>query len=163
MGKQMEEAEDRWKSEIARYQFSTDRALRIVKFALIGVFAAVIVVAIGALFSIVHARPSPEMIAEWDDIFPPASGGMPDNVRSWFRGVRAPSGVPCCDISDGHRTAYDIRSDGYWVPIGGAWQHVPEEAVVHNAGNPVGEAVVWYVRQGEGTYYIRCFVPGGGV
>ena len=35
--------------------------------------------------------------------------------------------------------------------------------VVYNAGNPVGEAVVWYVQQGSNNYYIRCFVPGGGV
>jgi hypothetical protein len=88
---------------------------------------------------------------------------VPDNVRSWFKNVRSPHGVPCCDIADGHRTAYDIRSDGYWVPIEGEWRQVPAEAIVHNAGNPVGEAVVWYVRQGESTYYIRCFVPGGGV
>jgi hypothetical protein len=88
---------------------------------------------------------------------------VPDHVRSWFKNVRSPHGVPCCDIADGHRTSYDIRSDGYWVPIEGKWQQVPPEAIVYNAGNPVGEAVVWYVRQGTNTYYIRCFVPGGGV
>jgi len=42
----------------------------------------------------------------------------------------------CRDIVDGHRTTYDMRGDGYWVPIEGAWQHVPPEPVVHNAGNP---------------------------
>ena len=26
-----------------------------------------------------------------------------------------------------------------------------------------GEAVVWYVVQGQGQVFIRCFVPGGGV
>lgn len=86
-----------------------------------------------------------------------------DNVRSWFKNVRSPHGVPCCDIADGHRTQYDIRSDGYWVPIEGEWRPVPAEAIVYNAGNPVGEAVVWYVPQGPNKYYIRCFVPGGGV
>ena len=65
---------------------------------------------------------------------------VPDNIRSWFKSVRSPRGVPCCDIAE-----------------------VPQEAVVHNAGNPVGEAVVWYVRQGDNSYYIRCFVPGEGV
>jgi hypothetical protein len=91
-------------------------------------------------------------------------GGVPDNVRSWFKSVRSPHGVPCCDISDGHRTAYDMRSDNhYWVPIEGEWRQVPSEAIVYNAGNPVGEAVVWYVRQGPDAVYIRCFVPGGGV
>ena len=88
---------------------------------------------------------------------------VPDNIRSWFKSVRSPHGVPCCDVADGHRTEYDMRSDGYWVPIEGEWHHVPSEAVVHNAGNPVGEAVVWWVRQGGNTLYIRCFVPGGGV
>jgi hypothetical protein len=90
-------------------------------------------------------------------------GDVPDHIRSWFRGVRSPHGVPCCDIADGHRTDYDMRTDGYWVPIRGEWRRVPPEAVVRNAGNPVGEAVVWYVQQGANTYYIRCFVPGGGV
>jgi hypothetical protein len=93
-------------------------------------------------------------------------GEVPDHVRSWFKNVRAPNGVPCCDIADGHRTDYDIRADGYWIPNPAApqeWMPVPPEAVVYNAGNPVGEAVVWYVRQGSDAIYIRCFVPGGGV
>jgi hypothetical protein len=90
---------------------------------------------------------------------------VPDYIRSWFKGVRSPHGVPCCDIADGHRTTWDKHpgSDNYWVPIEGEWREVPPEAVVYNAGNPVGEAVVWYVRQGADVYYIRCFVPGGGV
>src|SRR3954451_19074317 len=86
---------------------------------------------------------------------------VPDNVRAWFKSVRSPKGVPCCDVADGHRTDYDIRNDGYWVPIEGQWQVVPEEAVVHDAGNPVGEAIVWYT-QYNGKTFIRCFVPGGG-
>ena len=94
-------------------------------------------------------------------------GDVPDNVRTWFKNVRSPHGVPCCDIADGHRTPYDIRTQrgaddsGYWVPIAGVWRPVPTSAVVYDAGNPVGEAVVWYVPQGN-TFYIRCFVPGGG-
>lgn len=85
-------------------------------------------------------------------------------VRDWFKSIRSPKGVPCCDIADGHRTDYDERPDNhYWVPIAGEWRQVPSEAVVYHSGNPVGEAVVWYVQQGVNTYYIRCFVPGGGV
>jgi hypothetical protein len=106
-------------------------------------------------------------------------GDTPDNVRAWFKSVRSPSGVPCCDIADGHRTDYDVRrgpgGDGYWIPIPDTppsrenWMQVPPEAVVYDAGNPVGEAIVWYVRNdhtspnGGGGIYIRCFVPGGGV
>lgn len=96
-------------------------------------------------------------------------GDVPDHVRSWFKSVRAPNGVPCCDISDGHRTQWDIRTGGYWVPNprdeAGEWLQVPPEAVVHNAGNPTGDAVVWWIPYAgmPGGVYIRCFVPGGGV
>lgn len=83
---------------------------------------------------------------------------VPDHIRSWFKGVRSPSGMPCCDISDGHRTDYDVRHGTYWVPIDGVWVQVPEKAIVRNGGNPVGEAVVWYIRHGN-DIIISCFVP----
>lgn len=38
---------------------------------------------------------------------------VPTDVRNWFKGVIAPNGVPCCDISDGHRTEYDFREGAY--------------------------------------------------
>jgi hypothetical protein len=89
---------------------------------------------------------------------------VPANIRSWFKSVRSPHGIPCCDISDGHRTTWrGDKNGGYEVPIEGEWRPVPAEAIVYNAGNPTGEAVVWYERQDANTYYIRCFVPGGGV
>ena len=83
---------------------------------------------------------------------------VPDDIRAWFKGVRSQDGVPCCDISDGHRTEYDVRAGAYWVPINGLWWQVPEKAIVRNAGNPLGEAVVWYVSL-RGNIEIRCFVP----
>jgi hypothetical protein len=86
---------------------------------------------------------------------------VPDNIRSWFKSVKSPKGVPCCDISDGHRTDYDMREGSYWVPIEGEWRQVPEGAVIRDAGNPVGEAIVWYVHH-RGSIVISCFVPGGG-
>lgn len=91
------------------------------------------------------------------------------NVRAWFKSVRSPHGVPCCDLADGHRLGsgeWDIDpkvESGYRVHVEGMWMDVPPEAVVNNSGNPVGEAVIWYVRQGPESVYIRCFVPGGGV
>jgi hypothetical protein len=33
---------------------------------------------------------------------------VPNDIRAWFKGVRSPTGIPCCDISDGHRTIYDV-------------------------------------------------------
>ena len=86
---------------------------------------------------------------------------MPDEVRTWFKSVIAPNGVPCCDESDGHRTAYDMRDGSYWVPIEGEWTRVPERAVIRNADNPMGDAVVWWVRH-RGSVIISCFVPGPG-
>lgn len=86
---------------------------------------------------------------------------VPDDVRAWFKSVKSPKGVPCCDVSDGHRTDYDMREGAFWVPIEGTWMRVPEEAIIKDAGNPVGEAIVWYVHH-RGAIIISCFVPGGG-
>jgi hypothetical protein len=83
---------------------------------------------------------------------------VPDAVRNWFKGVKSQSGVFCCDISDGHRTEYEVRAGAYWVPIDGLWWRVPEKAIITDAGNPLGEAVVWYVSL-RGSIEIRCFVP----
>jgi hypothetical protein len=90
------------------------------------------------------------------------------NIRSWFKNVHSPHGVPCCDIADGHRTTWKGDEHGtYWVPIEDQWVPVPPEAIVYDAGNPFGDAVVWYVRTGteagHAIWHIRCFVPGGGV
>ena len=87
---------------------------------------------------------------------------VPPDVRAWFKSVIAPNGVPCCDISDGHRTEYDVRNGAYWVPIEGEWMAVPERAIIRDRGNPVGQAVVWYVRHG-GSIIISCFVPADAV
>jgi hypothetical protein len=87
---------------------------------------------------------------------------VPDNIRSWFKAQISPSGVPCCDIADGHRTEYDVRGGAYWVPIDGLWWQVPDRAVIRDGGNPVGEAVVWYVHH-RGGIVISCFVPADAV
>ena len=104
--------------------------------ALLAMAAAAAVVIVLALLACMGPAPavwSPQLAAEWGD--------LPDMVKSWFKSVRSPNGVPCCDVSDGHRTDYEIRS----------------------VAAP-GESVVWYVQQaGPRVYYIRCFVSGGGV
>src|SRR5260370_23347614 len=70
---------------------------------------------------------------------------VPDDIRAWFKGVRSQDGVPCCDISDGHRTEYDVRAGAYWVPINGLWWRGAGKAIIRNAGNPPCGADVWYV------------------
>ena len=87
---------------------------------------------------------------------------VPADIRAWFKGVIAPNGVPCCDISDGHQTEYDFRSGAYWVPIEGQWMEVPAHAIIRDRGNPVGQAVVWYVHH-RGSIIISCFVPADAV
>jgi hypothetical protein len=87
---------------------------------------------------------------------------VPADIRAWFKSVVSPSGVPCCDEADGHRKTYEVRGASYWVPIDGLWWEVPERSVIRDRGNPVGEAVVWYVHHGGGIV-INCFVPADAV
>jgi hypothetical protein len=86
---------------------------------------------------------------------------VPEDIRNWFKSVRSPQGIPCCDISDGHRTDFDMRDNKYWVPINGEWVMVPPETVLKETNNPTGDAIVWYTMY-DNKPYIRCFVPGGG-
>jgi hypothetical protein len=42
--------------------------------------------------------------------------------RTWFKAMKSPNGVPCCDVADGHRTTWrsgpvDTEHSGYLVPI----------------------------------------------
>lgn len=112
-----------------------------------------------AAFSSAHARE--RYAGQFDDIDP--------STRAWFKSVKSKHGVPCCDIADGHKTSFKTDKDGhFYVPINVSdpedpWILVPPEAVVYDAGNPYEEAVVWYVMNGPGVFYIRCFVPSGGV
>lgn len=116
------------------------------------------------LFSALWARATTHYAGEWDNVDPA--------VRSWFRNLKSPHGVPCCSIADGHKTLEEWRGQNeYWIPnplavqdaSAPGWIQVPPEAVVYDAKNPTGEAVVWYTMQTPGEVFIRCFVPGGGV
>jgi hypothetical protein len=85
---------------------------------------------------------------------------IPQHLRDWFNAQRSPHGVPCCNIADGHLVQDDIRVDSYWAFFENEWRQIPPEAIIYGSKNPNGMAVVWYVRQGVNTYYVRCFVPG---
>jgi len=88
-----------------------------------------------------------------------------ESQMNWFKSIKAPNGVPCCDISDGHPTEMQRRLDGIYIPdpihLGEPrqWIKVPDEAVVKGAANPVGVATVWWVPDGPDQIHIRCFVP----
>src|SRR5262245_57517853 len=45
---------------------------------------------------------------QWNDV--------PDHVRSGFKSVRSHGGGRRCDIADGHRTDWEIRPAGYFIP-----------------------------------------------
>jgi hypothetical protein len=84
-------------------------------------------------------------------------GSAPADVREWFKSLKSPLGVPCCDTSDGTRLEdVDWRQDdgGYSVRIDGEWVRVPKEAVVDQL-NRVGFAIIW--RWGG---KLQCFLPG---
>lgn len=87
--------------------------------------------------------------------------GKYDNVdpkiRQWFKSVRSPTGIPCCDIADGRRTVWraaPIPPGGYEVFVDNEWLPVPPEAIVLGANNPTGDSIVW-LRQDK---VVRCFV-----
>jgi hypothetical protein len=82
---------------------------------------------------------------------------VPPNIRNWFKSVRSPQGIPCCDISDGRRTVWRAASvppGGYEVFVDGEWLPVPPEAIVLGANNPTGDSIVWL----RADKIVRCFV-----
>lgn len=117
-----------------------------IKALLLAIAAVTIAVGLVVAWHAAHAQGKPD----YSDV-PPA-------VREWFRGVRAPSGVPCCDIADGHRTTFETRGDEFWVPIEGVMTRVPPEVIVQHSRNPTGDAVVWWVKPVGYPIVIRCFV-----
>jgi hypothetical protein len=83
-------------------------------------------------------------------------------TRDWFRSLRSPTGIPCCDYADGNRIEapdYKQNEDGsYEVFARGKWVHVPENRIV-KAINRMGYAVLWWADGVETPY---CFMPGAG-
>ncbi len=88
-----------------------------------------------------------------------------ESQKQWFKSIKAPNGVPCCDISDGHPTEMQRRADGIYIPdpihleTPRPWIKVPDSAIVKGAINPIGVATVWWVTQFPEGIHVRCFVP----
>ncbi len=109
----------------------------------------------------------------------------PPEIRDWFRSLRRPD-LPasrrdrsCCDVSDCHRTEFTLKDGHYRARLGRIvgnvtppvwelteWVDVPDDRVIKDQGNPLGEAVICH---GEITSdpeinrlapHIYCFVPG---
>lgn len=116
----------------------------------------------GALLLVTAAAVARERYAgEFDSI--------PQATRDWFNSVKSPNGVPCCSVSDGHHTTWRTAGNGVEVPIGEEsdgsphWVPVPPESIIYNAGNPNEDSIVWYVEQAPKSFFVRCFIFGGGV
>lgn len=91
---------------------------------------------------------------------------LTDSQKQWFSKLKPRTGaIPCCSVADGvpaddWERRYDDTTQvsmHYWVNVNGKWLQVPDEAVIKDAGNPVGVPVVWFYHDSSG---IRCFVPG---
>ncbi len=140
--------------------------MRMIRWGLLWLTAAAVLVFFVATRS--HAA-WVNVAQEWQPYLDKMTPDQQNRMKGWFKGIRSPHGVPCCNMADGHKTLEDWRGQNeYWIPNPSAlgaieWMRVPPEAVVYNAGNPTGEAVVWYTMQGPNNVFIRCFVPGGGV
>lgn len=146
--------------------------------AVLGGFLAVVVaVGVGVLAGFLVSLAQADwrkVAAEWDQY------RLNDTQMQWFKSIKAPNGVPCCDMADGHPTEMQRclnghsqtpgkreicgTEDGIYIPDPihldepRQWIKVPDWAVVKNAVNPIGVATVWWVLQSGDTVYIRCFV-----
>ena len=88
---------------------------------------------------------------------------VPPDIRAWFKSVIAPNGVPCCDVSDGHRTNYDVRGGAYWVPIEGAMDAGARRAP-SSATAAIRSARPWCgTCTTAAAIIISCFVPADAV
>ena len=88
---------------------------------------------------------------------------LPQSVKDWFHRQKIQA---CCSEADGDTTDFEIKSDGYYVPVPWNpqgeeyWEHVPDSAIIYSEGNPIGQALIWFNIGGRS---IRCFIPCGGV
>jgi hypothetical protein len=77
------------------------------------------------------------------------------SLASWFRGLSASDGTPCCAIADCRRTTSRLTADGYEALIDDTWVVVPWDRVLHRTDNPTGQAIVCCAPR---TKIILCFV-----
>jgi hypothetical protein len=83
----------------------------------------------------------------------PPQGADPNSpIGRWFKELRTPGGVPCCDVSDGRATRVRYVNDHWeaWIDErfeGGAgvgWVPIPQTAILEETDNPVGQPVVFW-------------------
>lgn len=88
--------------------------------------------------------------------------GHDPDTSAWFKALKSPKGMPCCDYADGNRVEdpdYIENPDGSYevnVPSHGGWKHVDKDRVVDGT-NRVGYAIIWWSKYAPDPY---CFLPG---
>ena len=86
-------------------------------------------------------------------------------LKPWFNSLQSPeTGMLCCSEADCKRTEATIVGDRYRAALpNGQWVDVPPQIVITNRGNPTGEPILCAMPYQDGTYQLRCFVPGAGL
>ncbi len=86
------------------------------------------------------------------------------DLDDWAKSLNNAGGIPCCDNQEASPVAdpdWKVDASGrFAVRLEGAWEEVPDSAIVH-VNNRYGPTLVWYTAYG-GQVYIRCFLPGAG-
>lgn len=81
-------------------------------------------------------------------------------TSQWFKSLRAPTGIPCCDYADGVRLEdpeWRESQDGtYSVFAKGKWWAIDKDHIV-TAPNRVGYAILWWPEHWD---HPSCFLPG---
>lgn len=90
-----------------------------------------------------------------------AHDGMHD---AWFEILKRPdTGGSCCNLYDCKATEAELHG-GHWrarTPSG-AWVEVPDDLIIHDKGNPVGQPILCGQANPYrgGKFNVYCFVPG---
>jgi hypothetical protein len=86
----------------------------------------------------------------------------------WYESLTLPGTTDrCCGGSDCKPTEAEIRNNHWWArDSDGKWIEVPDNAVIRDKGNPVGQPILcMIIAADEFTNdlfrQVRCFVPGG--
>lgn len=83
-------------------------------------------------------------------------GAEPGPLSQWFQSLRHPlSGHSCCSIADCRAVRVRMAGGHYEVLDGSVWLVVPDNSILQQRDNPVGEPVAC-IRVGV----VLCFVRG---
>lgn len=81
----------------------------------------------------------------------------------WYESLKVPGTTGrCCSETDCATTEAELRGSHWWAILpNGQWIEVPDDVVIRDRGNPVGQPVLCAVPDEAGVPSVRCFVPGG--